>query len=304
MTHAEVLTRATKRFGRKVAVDQMDLSVRRGSVTGFLGPNGSGKTTTLRLITRLYEPEEGTVEVLGSVREKCASDRVGYLPEERGLYRSMKVLELLCFFARLKGVRSPEASVREWLGRLDLAEAAGLKVEALSKGMAQRVQFIGAVAHRPELVILDEPFSGLDPVHAAQISDAIRELKAAGSTVILSTHDMDVAERMCDSLVLIHEGRKVLDGTWAEVRSRHGRVTVRARLADGPIDTSRLPGVERCADLGAETAIVLEPGVDSQELLRALQQQGPITRFDLGESTLREIFLDLVGATRMEEAAA
>lgn len=304
MNPAVVLTQATKRFGRKVAVDRLDLCVRGGTITGFLGPNGSGKTTSLRLITRLYEPEEGTVEVLGSVREKCASDRVGYLPEERGLYRSMKVLDLLCFFARLKGIRSPESSVRLWLERLDLAEAAGLKVEALSKGMAQRVQFIGAVAHRPELVILDEPFSGLDPVHAAQISDAIRELKAGGSTVILSTHDMDVAERMCDSLVLIHEGRKVLDGTWSEVRSRHGRVTVRARLVDRPIDTTRLPGVERCADLGAEISIVMAPEGDSQELLRALQQQGPIARFDLGESSLREIFLEQVGATRMEDAAA
>lgn len=304
MSNAVVLTGATKRFGQKVAVDKLDLKVRSGTVTGFLGPNGSGKTTTLRLITRLYEPEEGTVEVLGSTDEKCASDRLGYLPEERGLYRSMKVQELLCFFARLKGLKSPGASVREWLARLDLAEAGKLKVEALSKGMAQRVQFIAAVVHKPDLVILDEPFSGLDPVHAVQIGDAIRDLKNSGSTVVLSTHDMDVAERMCDALLLIHKGRKVLDGTWAEVRQRHGRSTVRARLIDRPIDTSLLPGVEKTMDLGAETAITLASGGDPQELLTSLQQQGPVARFDLGESSLREIFLELVGETRMEEAAA
>lgn len=304
MNHAVVLTGATKRFGPKVAVDKLDLKVKTGTVTGFLGPNGSGKTTTLRLITRLYEPEEGTVEVLGSTREKCASDRLGYLPEERGLYRSMKVQEILCFFARLKGVKSPEGSVREWLDRLDLAEAGKLKVEALSKGMAQRVQFIAAVVHKPTLVILDEPFSGLDPVHAVQIGDAIRDLKSNGSTVVLSTHDMDVAERMCDALLLIHKGTKVLDGTWAEVRQRHGRLTVRARLVDRPIDSSRLPDVERALDLGAETAITMTSGGDPQKLLAALQQQGPVARFDLGESSLREIFLELVGETRMEEAAA
>ena len=304
MSNAVVLTGATKRFGQKVAVDKLDLKVRSGTVTGFLGPNGSGKTTTLRLITRLYEPEEGTVEVLGSTEEKCASDRLGYLPEERGLYRSMKVQELLCFFARLKGLKSPEASVKEWLARLDLAEAGKLKVEALSKGMGQRVQFIAAVVHKPSLIILDEPFSGLDPVHAVQIGDAIRDLKNSGSTVVLSTHDMDVAERMCDALLLIHKGKKVLDGTWAEVRQRHGRLTVRARLVDRPIDITRLPDVERAMDLGAETAITLSSGGDPQEILAALQQQGPVARFDLGESSLREIFLELVGETRMEEAAA
>lgn len=304
MTSAVVLDRVTKRFGHKVAVDALDLAVRTGSITGFLGPNGSGKTTTLRLITRLYQPEQGSVEVLGSLAETCSSDRVGYLPEERGLFRSMKVVDNLCFLARLKGVRSPEPQVRAWLDRLDLADAVGLRVEALSKGMAQRVQFIGAVVHHPELVILDEPFSGLDPVHAVQISDAIRELRDSGSTVILSTHDMDVAERMCDALLLIHQGRKVLDGTWSEVRRRHGRITVRARLLDRPIDTGRLPGVERCAELGAETAITLAASGDSQTLLRALMEQGTVTRFDLGESSLREIFLERVGADRMEDAAA
>ncbi len=304
MSDAVVLTGVTKRFGPRVALEALDLRVRAGSITGFLGPNGSGKTTTLRLITRLYEPDEGTVAVLGSTTEKRASDRLGYLPEERGLYRSMKVLELLCFFARLKGVRSPEPAVRAWLERLDLADAAKLKVEALSKGMAQRVQFIAAVAHSPELVILDEPFSGLDPIHAAQLGDAIRTLRDQGATVLLSTHDMDVAERMCASLILIHKGRKVLDGTWDEVRREHGRSTIRARLDGMEIDCQRLPGVERAAQLGSETALTLAPGADAQEVLHGLLQQGPVARFDLGQSSLREIFLERVGATRMEEASA
>ena len=304
MNDAVILSDVTKRFGTKAAVNSLDLRVRAGTITGFLGPNGSGKTTTRRLITRLYDPDEGVVNVLGSTTEKCASDRLGYLPEERGLYRSMKVLELLTFFARLKGVRSPEADIRDWLERLDLADAAQLKVEALSKGMAQRVQFIAAVVHRPILVILDEPYSGLDPVHAAQIGDAIRELKSRGSTIILSTHDMDVAQQMCDSLLLIHQGNKVLDGTWEEVRHRHGRLTVRARLSGLRIDVSRLPGVERSVDLGAETSITMVPSGDPQELLLGLQQQGPVARFELGESSLREIFLERVGAPRSEGAAA
>lgn len=304
MNDAVILTNVTKRFGTKVAVNALDLRVRAGTITGFLGPNGSGKTTTLRLITRLYDPDEGQVNVLGSLTEKCASDRLGYLPEERGLYRSMRVLDLLTFFAGLKGVRSPENEIRDWLRRLDLADAGHLKVEALSKGMAQRVQFISAVVHRPALVILDEPFSGLDPVHAVQIGDAIRELKARGATVILSTHDMDVAQRMCDSLLLIHQGNKVLDGSWEEVRHHHGRVTVRARLSGAAIDVEKLPGVERAVDLGAETSITLTPGSDAQRILHALLEQGPVASFELGESSLREIFLERVGATRSESTAA
>jgi ABC-2 type transport system ATP-binding protein len=304
MSDVVKLSGVTKRFGDKVAVNAIDLRVREGSITGFLGPNGSGKTTTLRLIIRLYAPDEGTVEVLGSTDEGCASDQIGYLPEERGLYRSMRVRDLLGFFARLKGVRSPEGAVQDWLARLDLADAANLKVEALSKGMSQRVQFIAAVVHRPRLVILDEPFSGLDPVHAAQIGEAVRELKREGATVILSTHDMDVAQRMCDSLVLIHHGNKVLDGSWDEVRRRHGRVTVRTRLSGVAIDASRLPGVEDAVDLGAEMALTLRPEADAQAVLEGLMKQGPVASFELGESSLREIFLESVGASRMEKASA
>ena len=185
-----------------MAVDNLSLSVPKGSIYGFIGPNGSGKTTTLRMIMRIYHPNRGHVRVLGEQTHQAASDSIGYLPEERGLYKKMKVREVLRFYAELKGRRDFKPLVADWLKRMDLTDWADKKVETLSKGMSQKIQFISSIIHEPELVILDEPFTGLDPVNADVLRDAVLDLRRRGATVIFSTHDMAVAERMCDFIFI------------------------------------------------------------------------------------------------------
>ncbi|HZT82977.1 MAG TPA: ATP-binding cassette domain-containing protein [Gemmataceae bacterium] len=216
--NAVELEHVTKTFGPHAAVADLSLAVPAGCICGFIGPNGSGKTTILRMIMRILHPDRGTVRVLGEERREAASDRVGYLPEERGLYKQMKVRDVLRFYADLKGCRDSRAAVDAWLERFGLTDWAGKKVEALSKGMAQKVQFIAAVVAKPELVLLDEPFSGLDPVNADVLRDAVLDLRRRGTTVIFSTHDMAMAEKMCDFVLMICQGRKVLDGTLASIR--------------------------------------------------------------------------------------
>ena len=211
MTHAIELSGVTKRFREQVAVDSLDLAVPTGSIYGFIGPNGSGKTTTLRMILRIFPPDAGTIRVLGNEQGKTADDRLGYLPEERGMYKRMKVRSLLKYYSKLKGHHNCDADIERWLEKLDAKEWANKRIDALSKGMAQKIQFISAVVARPELVILDEPFSGLDPVNLEVLRDAVLELRSAGTTVIFSTHDMDVAEKLCDTIFMIFQGRKVLD---------------------------------------------------------------------------------------------
>src|SRR5438552_3486083 len=228
--NAVSIDHVTKTFGTHTAVNDLCLEVPAGCIYGFIGPNGSGKTTTLRMIMRILHPDRGTIRVLGEDRLGAASDRVGYLPEERGLYKQMKVRDVLRFYAALKGLRDSRKAIDAWLERLGLAAWAGKRVEALSKGMAQKVQFIAAVIARPELVLLDEPFSGLDPVNLEALREAILELKRDGVTVIFSTHDMAVAERMCDFLFMIFKGRKVLDGTLEAIQDRYGSDTVRLRF--------------------------------------------------------------------------
>src|SRR5882724_7690299 len=193
----------TKTFGPFTAVDHLSLQVPRGTIYGFIGPNGSGKTTTLRMIMHILHPDRGEITVLGEKRHAAANDRVGYLPEERGLYKQMKVRDILRFYAELKGYRDSRTAVLSWLERLGLADWADKRVEALSKGMSQKVQFIAAVIARPELVLLDEPFSGLDPINAEVLREAVLGLRRDGTTVIFSTHDMSVAEKMCDLIFMI-----------------------------------------------------------------------------------------------------
>ncbi len=290
----------TKRFGTFTAVDALSLTVPRGTIYGFIGPNGSGKTTTLRMIMRILHPDEGHIRVLDEEHRGAANDRVGYLPEERGLYKQMKVRDILRFFAELKGRRDSKADIDAWLARLDLSDWANKKVEALSKGMSQKVQFIVAVIARPELVLLDEPFSGLDPVNAVVLRDAVLELKKQGQTVIFSTHDMSVAEKMCDVIFMIYKGKKVLDGTLEEIQNAYGSDMVRVKMGEGAASLDGLPGVEEVSDYGKYQELRLKTGQDGQAALAALLKRGEVRHFEQTKPSLHDIFLRIAGVAEGE----
>jgi ABC-2 type transport system ATP-binding protein len=281
----------TKTFGKHVAVEDLSLEVPAGTVYGFIGPNGSGKTTTLRMIMRILHPDQGQIAVLGDRSLDAANDRVGYLPEERGLYKQMKVRDLLRFYAELKGFRHSGPAIDAWLERLALADWAGKKVQTLSKGMSQKVQFIATVIARPELVLLDEPFSGLDPVNTEVLREAVLGLKRDGATVIFSTHDMAVAERMCDFIFMIYKGRKVLDGTLEAIQDTYGSDTVRVRLDGDGASLAGLPGVSRVTDFGRLQELRLDRDADTQGLLAALMARGRVRHFELMRPTLHDIFV-------------
>ncbi len=302
--NAVVLRNVAKTFGAHTAVDSLDLNVPRGSVYGFIGPNGSGKTTTLRMIMRILHPDRGEIEVLGERSHDAATDRLGYLPEERGLYKQMKVRDVLSFYAQLKGMRQCRAAIDRWLARLGLSDWADKQVQTLSKGMSQKVQFIAAVVAQPELVLLDEPFSGLDPVNMEVLRDAILSLRRDGTTVIFSTHDMTVAEKMCDAVFMIYRGRKVLDGPLHAIQEAHGEDTLRVRLNDDGADLGRLPGVQSVSDFGRYQELRLAPGADSQRLLAALAAQARILHFEVARPSLHDIFVRIAGPQSEEQSHA
>jgi ABC-2 type transport system ATP-binding protein len=291
----------TKTFGSHTAVDNLSLAVPPGTVYGFIGPNGSGKTTTLRMIMRILHPDRGDIRVLGESSLKAASDRVGYLPEERGLYKQMKVRDVLRFYALLKGCRNSKAAIDDWLERLGLADWADKRVAALSKGMAQKVQFIATVVARPELVLLDEPFSGLDPINAEVLREAVLDLKREGTTVIFSTHDMSVAEKMCDFIFMIYKGRKVLDGTLEAIQDTYGSDTVRVRLEEGANGLADLPGVVKVTDFGRLQELRLARDTDAQQVLASLMTRGQVRHFELSRPSLHDIFVR-IAAPELEES--
>jgi ABC-2 type transport system ATP-binding protein len=302
-----------KRYAGHVAVRDLSLCVPKGAVYGLLGPNGAGKTTTIRMILNIIAPDQGKIDVLGYPNtSKAVLDRVGYLPEERGLYKKMQVRRMLKFLAALKGVSAKDADRRidVWMERLSLRKPEkdwGLaKVDELSRGMQQKVQFIGAMLHDPELVILDEPFSGLDPINAQAMKDTVVDLKREGRTVIFSTHLMDSAERLCDAVCIIAQGDKVLDGPIEEVRQQHGGTHVALSLggssANGVgavLNDRRL--VARLDDSNRFFEIEVATGADPQLLLRRLMEAGAsIQRFELVRPSLHQIFLQRVGASAVE----
>ena len=302
-----------KRYQHHVAVRSLSLTVPRGAVYGLLGPNGAGKTTTIRMMLNIIAPDTGTIQLLG-VQHSDASlvDRVGYLPEERGLYRKMQVRRVLRFLGELKGLGGKDLDKRidMWLERLSLKTATedwgASKVDELSRGMQQKVQFIGALLHDPELVILDEPFSGLDPINAQALKDTVVDLKKRGRTVIFSTHIMDNAERMCDSVCIIANGEKVLDGGVAEVREAHGARMIALGLDGGTppavqavLQDARL--IARIDDSNRYLELELADGAKAGDVLSALVGAGAqIERFELVRPSLHRIFLEKVGATHVD----
>jgi ABC-2 type transport system ATP-binding protein len=302
--NAVELVGVTKRFGDHVAVDDVTLTVPRGRVYGFIGPNGSGKTTSMRMIMNILRPDAGTVRVLGEAPDGASTDRVGYLPEERGLYRKMKVRELLLFYGRLKNGRDVAREVDRWLERFELGDWAGRKVDALSKGMSQKVQFIATVVSRPELLVLDEPFAGLDPVNAEVIREAVRDLHRDGATVILSTHDMAVAESMCDFIFMIFQGRKVLDGTLREIQDQHGRDRIRIEVEDGAPDLGDIAGVTGVRVDGARRDLSYDGGRDPQEILGDVLARTRVRSYEIARPSLHEIFVAIAAPEREEVADA
>jgi ABC-2 type transport system ATP-binding protein len=302
-----------KRYAEHVAVRDLSLAVPRGSVYGLLGPNGAGKTTTIRMILNIIAPDSGTISILGQPHlTENITDRIGYLPEERGLYRKMQVRKVLRFLAELKGVdlATADRRIEEWMERLALKtpekDWGSAKVDELSRGMQQKVQFIGTLLHDPELVILDEPFSGLDPINAQALKDTVVELKQRGRTVIFSTHLMDNAERLCDSVCIIARGEKVLDGNVAAVKEANGARMIALSLRGGARDgvgalLRDRALVSKVDDNNRYFEIELAPGAEPGTLLRRLVDAGAdITRFELVQPSLHQIFLDKVGATNVE----
>jgi ABC-2 type transport system ATP-binding protein len=291
------LARVSKRFGPHLAVDDLSLDVPAGSVYGFIGPNGSGKTTTLRMILHILLPDSGHIEVFGDPRTDIARDKIGYLPEERGLYKKMKVRRLLRYYGELKGKSRKfiDSEINRWIDQMSLGVWLDRPVETLSKGMAQKVQFIAAVISRPDLLILDEPFSGLDPVNADVLRDAIRTIRQQGTTILFSTHDMNVAERMCDRIFMIFRGRKVLDGTLDEIQSAYGSDTVRVKIEGSPAVLDSLPGVVSVNDFGQLQEVRLAG--DPQLLLAALMARARVRHFEVTRPSLHDIFVRIAKPT-------
>jgi ABC-2 type transport system ATP-binding protein len=304
---AIVLERVDKRFGATHAVKEMSLSVPRGSLCGFLGPNGAGKSTSIRMIMSIIYPDSGHVRVFGG-SALGNKDRIGYLPEERGLYRTMRVLEFLTYMGKLKGLTPSAAAKRanDWLARIELPNVAKKRCQELSKGMQQKVQFIAAVLHDPELLILDEPFSGLDPVNARLLMRLIEELHGDGRTIIFSTHQMHTAERLCDRVVLINRGEKLLDATLDEVRAEFNPRTVVVELlsdADAPrfeSIASTLPDVTLAERIegknGDEWHVHVARDGDPQPVIAALAGTVPVRSVALKQVSLEDVFVELVTA--------
>jgi ABC-2 type transport system ATP-binding protein len=294
------LSGVTKRFDEFTAVNNLSLRVRPGRIFGLIGPNGAGKTTTIRMIVNITAPDEGTIELFGQQMSPELQDRIGYLPEERGLYKKMKVIDQLRFFGELKNIKGKRAdeAIDRWLARVKLTEWKNKKAMELSKGMQQKIQFIAAVLHDPDLMILDEPFSGLDPVNQELLKEIVLELKAAGKTIIFSTHQMELAERICDDICMINRSNKVLDGTLREIKRSFGRNSVALRLEGGDgqsvlDDRTLVAKIEQHSD---ELEALLVEGAEAQELLRRLVASGvSVTKFELVEPSLNDIFIEKVG---------
>jgi ABC-2 type transport system ATP-binding protein len=298
------LERVTKRFAGHTAVRDLSMEVPRGGIFGLLGPNGAGKTTTIRMIMNILVPDEGRVLLFGKENSgRALSERIGFLPEERGLYKKMKVLDHLIFLGEAKGVGRRDAATksRKWLEKLGLTDWTNRKVEDLSKGMQQKVQFISALLHDPDLVILDEPFSGLDPVNSKGMKDVVVDLARSGRTVVFSTHIMEQAEKMCDHIAIIARGEKVLDGSLVEIKRSYGKRNVALGFSNGGGKAAERilqdrSLISRVDDSGSSAEVELAPGAEHGRLLKALVDAGVgLVRFEVIEPSLHSIFISKVG---------
>ena len=288
----------TKRYGDFTAVGDLSFNVKAGRVFGFLGPNGAGKTTTIRMIVGITAPDEGKIELFGERISNQSQNRIGYLPEERGLYKKMKVQDQLRYFAALKDVSQTEADklIDFWLDRMKLSEWKKKKTTDLSKGMQQKIQFISTVLHNPDLLILDEPFSGLDPVNVEFLIEVVAELKAQHKTIIFSTHLMETAERLCDDIILINKSRKVIGGTLREVKASFSKNLIALRCVGGEAVLADKGLVAKMVEHADEKEIELAENADAQILLKRLIESGAtISKFEQVEPSLNDIFIEKVG---------
>ena len=290
------LAGVTKAYESKVAVRNLSFSVEAGQMFGLLGPNGAGKTSSIRMMMGITMPDSGTITLFGRPFERSSLERVGYLPEERGLYKKMKVIEQLVFFGELHGLTASKAQKRaaDWAKRLDIDEALTRKTEELSKGMQQKIQFIGALLHDPGLIVMDEPFSGLDPVNALLLEKTLLELKDQGKAIVFSTHRMDQVEKLCDSICLINRGEAVLAGRVREIKSRYPRNRIVVEF-EGDAAFLKSPEVAEANNFSGHAEIRLKDHGDAQRLLREASSTATIFRFEMVEPSLEEIFIQTVG---------
>ena len=293
------LNKVRKSYDHFVAVDDLSFSIEEGAVFGLLGPNGAGKTSTIRMMIGITVPDSGSIQMFGKPFERKSLHRVGYLPEERGLYKKMKVLDHLIFLGQLHGLEANEAGQRAvtWSEKLEIEGWLQKKVEELSKGMQQKIQFIATLLHDPDFIIMDEPFGGLDPVNTGLLKDVLLEMKQKGKTILFSTHRMDQVEKLCDTICLINRGKSVLQGDLKEIKAKYGKNNVQIEYeGDGNfLQQSKLVGSYN--NYGNYVEVRLAPGADAQELLRAVAERSRVSKFELMEPSLEEIFIETVGKT-------
>jgi len=303
MEHTVELQDVSKSFGKFRAVDGLSFRVPRGVIFGLLGPNGAGKTTSIRMIMNITAPDSGTIRVLGRPMDRESQNRIGYLPEERGLYRKMKVIDHLLFLADIKNVdrESAKKRIAEWLDKMELRPWLQKKVDELSKGMQQKVQFIATIVHDPEILILDEVFSGLDPINAALVKEYLMDFRSRGKTILFSTHVLEQAEKLCDEIVLMAKSKKILEGNLRELKRKRAGDELRLSVRASAAEVASLPGVRASTAANGEFIVSLEPGVDRREFLRRCLERHEIQSFSQREPELEEIYLAAVKEAGMEE---
>lgn len=293
------LKKVRKCYDQFVAVNDLSFGIEQGSVFGLLGPNGAGKTSTIRMMIGITVPDSGQINIFGKSFERKALHKIGYLPEERGLYKKMKIIEQLIFLGELHGLSSSVARQKalEWTKRLEIDAWIEKKVEELSKGMQQKIQFIASLLHDPDFIIMDEPFFGLDPVNATLLKDVMLDLKKQGKTILFSTHRMDQVEKLCDSICLINRGMAVLQGDLKTIKSQYGKNNVQIEYEGNGDFLEKNPLVSTYNNYGNYVEVRLAPGADAQQLLRMVADRSRVNKFELMEPSLEEIFINTVGKT-------